>query len=60
MPVAASGGWLDGDTLRVEVIYLESPHRIDLVCSLSARAAAVTWRGTPLDGGRISNLHRPR
>lgn len=60
VPVAASGGWLDDQTLRVEVVFLESPHRIDLVCSLPARTATATWRGTPLDGGRLRNLHRPR
>ncbi|HEX8766885.1 MAG TPA: serine hydrolase domain-containing protein, partial [Jatrophihabitans sp.] len=28
VPVAASGGWLDDHTVRVEVIFLESPHRM--------------------------------
>ncbi|GAB3251110.1 serine hydrolase domain-containing protein [Nocardioides dilutus] len=60
VPVAAAGGWLDDQTLRVEVIFLESPHRMDLVCSLPARTAAATWRATPLDGGWLRNLHRPR
>ena len=60
VPVAASGGWIDDDTLRVEVIFLETPHRIDLECCLSARTVLATWRGTPLDGGMLQNLHRPR
>lgn len=60
VPVAASGGWIDVDTLRVEAIFLETPHRIDIECSLSAGSARATWRGTPLDGGRLKNLHRPR
>jgi CubicO group peptidase (beta-lactamase class C family) len=60
VPVAASGGWLDDRTLLVEVIFLESPHRMSIVCSLPARTAEATWRGTPLDGGRLGTLHRPR
>jgi CubicO group peptidase (beta-lactamase class C family) len=60
VPVAASGGWLDDRTLLIEVIFLESPHRMDVVCSLPARTAEASWRGAPLDGGRLQTLHRPR
>jgi hypothetical protein len=60
VPVAASGGWLDDDTVRIEAIFLETPHRIDIECSLSAGTARATWRGAPLDGGRLKTLHRPR
>jgi hypothetical protein len=60
VPVAASGGWLDDRTLRVEVIFLESPHRMDIACALPARTASAGWRHTPLDGGRLQTLHRPR
>ena len=60
VPVAASGGWLDDRTLQVETIFLESPHRLDIVCSLPTRSAEATWRGTPLDGGRLQTLHCPR
>jgi len=59
VPVAASGGWLDDHTARVEVIFLESPHRMDVTCSLPARTAEAAWRGVPLDGGRLQTLHRP-
>lgn len=60
VPVATSGGWLDEDTLRVEVIFLETPHRLDIGCSLSGRIAEAAWRHPPLDGGRLQTLHRPR
>ncbi|WP_231263109.1 serine hydrolase domain-containing protein [Nocardioides alpinus] len=60
VPVAASGGWIDDDTFRVEVIFLETPHRIDIDCSVSTGTALASWRGTPLDGGRLKTLHRPR
>jgi CubicO group peptidase (beta-lactamase class C family) len=59
VPVAASGGWLGDDTLRLEVIYLETPHRIDVVCSIPDRTAAATWRTVPLFHGGAANLHRP-
>ncbi len=60
VPVAASGGWLDDDTFRVEVILLESPHRMDISCSLPSHTAQAAWRHPPLDGGRLQTLHRPR
>ena len=60
VPVAASGGWLDEHTFLAEVIFLETPHRLDVVCSLPARTADATWRVRPLDGGRLRTLHRPR
>jgi CubicO group peptidase (beta-lactamase class C family) len=60
VPVATSGGWLDDHTLRVEVIFLESPHRMDIACSLPTRTAEAAWRHPPLIGGRLQTLHRPR
>ncbi|HET7518837.1 MAG TPA: serine hydrolase, partial [Actinomycetes bacterium] len=60
VPVATSGGWLDDHSLRVEVIFLESPHRMDIACSLLAGTAEAAWRHPPLDGGRLQTLHRPR
>lgn len=60
VPVAASGGWLDDGSLRVEVIYLETPHRLDIVCPPGASTAEVAWRGAPLHGGKLRTMHRPR
>jgi CubicO group peptidase (beta-lactamase class C family) len=60
IPVAASGGWLDDHIARVEVIFLESPHRMDIACSLPAWTAEAAWRQVPLDGGRLQTLHHPR
>jgi CubicO group peptidase (beta-lactamase class C family) len=60
VPVAASGGWLDDHTLRVEVIFLETPHRMDIACSLPERIAEAVWRHAPLVDGRLQTLHRPR
>src|SRR5205807_1821598 len=41
IPVAAAGGWSDQKTLRLEVIFLETPHRMDIVCSVGDRSASV-------------------
>ena len=59
VPVAASGGWLDDRTLRAEIIFLETPHRMDITCSLPGRTAAAAWRLPPLGGGRLHALHCP-
>jgi hypothetical protein len=63
VPVAASGGWLDERTLRVEVIFLESPHRMDIACSLPAslspRTAEAAWRIPPLMDATLHTFHRP-
>ncbi len=64
VPVAASGGWLDEQTLRVEVIFLETPHRMDIVCTLPTHSASASWRTAPLFHGSsvrgpLQSMHRP-
>ncbi len=59
IPVAASGGWLDGHTLRAEVIFLETPHRMDITCSLRGRTAQAVWRHPPLTPSKLQHLHCP-
>jgi CubicO group peptidase (beta-lactamase class C family) len=59
IPVAASGGWLDGHTLRAEVIFLETPHRMDITCALPGRTAEAVWRQPPLSVTKLRDLHCP-
>jgi CubicO group peptidase (beta-lactamase class C family) len=59
IPVAASGGWLDGQTLRAEVIFLETPHRMDITCSLPGRSATAVWRHPPLSLSTLRELRCP-
>ena len=59
IPVAASGGWLDGRTLRTEIIFLETPHRMDITCSLPGRTAEAVWRHPPLAASKLQDLHCP-
>ncbi|CAA9347437.1 MAG: Beta-lactamase class C-like and penicillin binding proteins (PBPs) superfamily [uncultured Nocardioidaceae bacterium] len=58
IPVAASGGFADG-RVRIEVIFLETPHRLDIACSLGDRAAELSWRYVPLMGDSLRLLHCP-
>ena len=60
IPVAASGGWLDGQRMRAEVIFLETPHRMDITCSLDGRSAQPGWRHPPLFPSKLQHLHCPR
>ena len=59
VPVAASAAWRADQVLEIGVVFLETPHRIDIVCSLPSRTAHASWRVAPLDGGRLKTLHRP-
>ena len=59
IPVAASGGWLDDRTFRAEVIFLETPHRMDITCSLAGRRADAVWRHPPLSRNSLQDLHCP-
>jgi CubicO group peptidase (beta-lactamase class C family) len=60
IPVAASGGWLDDGTLRAEIIFLETPHRMDITCTLPGRTATAVWRHPPLMPSKLQHLHCPR
>jgi CubicO group peptidase (beta-lactamase class C family) len=57
--VSASSGWADGHTLRIEVAFLETPHRLDLACSLDVHTASATWLLEPMPGTTLHSLHRP-
>jgi CubicO group peptidase (beta-lactamase class C family) len=59
IPVAACGGWVDERTLRAEVIFLETPHRMDITCTLPGRTAEAVWRHPPLSPSKLQHLHCP-
>jgi len=50
LPVVSSGGWVDEDTFRAEVIVVETPHRIRVEARLRGADADLTWRMVPLTG----------
>jgi hypothetical protein len=59
IPVAASGGWLDHRRMRAEIIFLETPHRMDITCSLPGCAADAVWRHPPIRPSKLQELHCP-
>lgn len=60
VPTAVSGGWTDAGTLAVEVVFLETPHRLALTCSPADRTLTAHWRTEPLRRGRFTSLRAPR
>ncbi|HEY6665838.1 MAG TPA: serine hydrolase, partial [Propionibacteriaceae bacterium] len=60
VPLAVSGGWTDEDTFAAEVIFLETPHRLELSCSLATRTFQANWETVPLRAGRLFELRMPR
>jgi CubicO group peptidase (beta-lactamase class C family) len=59
-PTAVSGGWIDPQTLRFEVIFLETPHRLVVTCGLSERTFDAQWATEPLGGNALRELRAPR
>ncbi len=63
VPVALTGGWLDGSTLDVGIAFLESPHRLHLTCRAPLGEAPGTvslrWVTQPLGSGRLAGLRAP-
>ena len=58
-PIALSGGWQDGDQLAVDVVFLETPHRLTVTCSLADGAFEANWGTVPLRTGRLHDLRMP-
>ena len=59
VPVAVSGGWSDPDTFVADVIFLDTPHSVRLLCSGPDRTFAAHWRSTPLHPHSVLELRRP-
>lgn len=60
LPVAVSGGWADADTLAVDLVFLETPHRLTVTCSLPERTFAARWHTTPLRSTPLRRMRAPR
>ncbi|MER5474335.1 serine hydrolase domain-containing protein [Streptomyces sp. NPDC002685] len=58
-PTAVSGGWTDSGTLRVDVLFLETPHRMTVTCSLPERTFTARWHTTPLHARSMGSLRVP-
>jgi CubicO group peptidase (beta-lactamase class C family) len=60
VPTATSGGWSDPGTLRADVVFLETPHRLTVTCTLGDRTFTARWHTTPLHGGPLRRCRAPR
>ena len=47
VPVALNGGWIGDGSLRFDVIFLETPHRLVVRCDLSDRTFTAHWVSEP-------------
>ncbi|WP_128429623.1 serine hydrolase domain-containing protein [Streptomyces cyaneus] len=47
VPTAVSGGWTDADTLVADIAFLETPHHLEVTCSLKDRTFTASWRTAP-------------
>jgi Beta-lactamase len=54
-PIAVAGGWIAG-RLRLSVLFLETPHRLELDLDPGTRTAALRWVRAPLTGPGLSGL----
>jgi CubicO group peptidase (beta-lactamase class C family) len=48
-----------GGDLRLDVIFLETPHRMDIELSTEDGTATAAWRVPPLFSGHLADLHCP-
>jgi hypothetical protein len=60
LPLAASGAWLDAQTLRVDVLFVETPHRFQVTGHLADGTVTVQWLTAPLWDGPLHELRAPR
>ncbi len=60
VPLGVSGGWVDEDTFRADVIFLETPHRLEVTGSRSRSTFELAWVTVALRAGRLSDLRMPR
>ncbi|GAB2592145.1 serine hydrolase domain-containing protein [Microlunatus antarcticus] len=60
VPIAVSGGWTDDDTFRADVIFLETPHRLELTASRTSATFDLRWQTVALRAGTLADLRMPR
>ncbi|MET9907602.1 serine hydrolase domain-containing protein [Streptomyces sp. NPDC006476] len=60
LPTAVSGGWSDAGILAVDIVFLETPHRLTVTCTLSDHTFTAHWHTTPLHHPPLRALRAPR
>ncbi len=59
LPTAVSGGWTDPDTLRVDVLFLETPHRMYVTCDIPRATIEAHFVTEWLANGPVTRLRAP-
>ncbi|GAA3787485.1 serine hydrolase domain-containing protein [Streptomyces chiangmaiensis] len=59
VPRAVSGGWTAQDTLHVDIVFLETPHRLTVTCALDDGTFTARWHTTPLHVGPLRRHRAP-
>ncbi len=52
-PILCSGGWPTPGSLQVSLIFIESPHRLELSCDLDGHSLTAIWATPPLHPGSL-------
>ena len=66
LPLAVSGGWTPDGTLRADLVFLETPHRLALTATAGDGAphavgtVTARWLTEPLGGVPLVRLRAPR
>ncbi|GHH14540.1 serine hydrolase domain-containing protein [Streptomyces lanatus] len=60
VPTAVSGGRRDAGTLVADIAFLETPHHLEVTCSLKDRTFTARWRTDPLHTMPLRAMRAPR
>jgi CubicO group peptidase (beta-lactamase class C family) len=60
IPSAVSGGWLDANTLDLDVLFLETPHSIHVTCDIARGTVDSRFNTVPLSTNTLTRLRAPR
>ena len=58
-PVVVAAGWADAETLLLDAVFADTPHRLSLVCDTRSMTFTAHWRTTPLHATRLRDLRMP-
>jgi hypothetical protein len=58
-PIATAHAW-SGGKLLVDVMFVETPHRLHVVIDPASGACTTAWQSVPLGRGRSADLRMPR
>jgi CubicO group peptidase (beta-lactamase class C family) len=58
-PLACSGGWVAPELFRLDVAFLETPHRLEISCRLPAGELEAKWATMPLHPHALRSMRAP-